>query len=404
MAKRSEPAAKITEFSGLNNKAEPRTMQPGELVQADNIDIDDRKRIRRRRDERSVLPLVNLTSAWTTPDEERLFLVGDGVLYEVVGDTYALITLASGLSDDETYWATDGELVYCSNTWGDYVIGREGAYPLALPEVDTPLMHIISGDLPPGRYLAACTVLDSRGREGPASQIVVVTLDATGGLQFEQPTVPAGYTVNYYLSRTNGDDLYRATQQVRDSGSLNQIMEEPLYSGNSPLPGGPIAWSNGRLVKGLNVTEGDTGMVTFSYPYWAHLFALGKEDFLVPGRVVALADVDQKGLLIGTTRRIMGRTPDGVLDTLADYGAVGGHTMATDDKGMVYFWTHQGMCRAFPFENLTETVLSAPGGTRCAVGIVKEGGFERVMAVTEGLSTETPENPRDDRYRWRQSQ
>lgn len=394
MPKPDPSPVKIEKFLGLNNKAEPRAMVPGELVEADNIDIDDRNAVRRRRDSRQVVSLLNITSCWATPDETRMFLVAAGVLYEVVGDGYGLIQLATGLSGDETHWTTDGERVFVSNPAGDLIIYRSEAYPLAVPEITTPVIRVISGNLPPGRYLVAVLLEDERGRQGGASQIVQVELATNGGLQFDVPAVPAGYSVKYYASRTNGDNLYHSGQQLRDIGALTTSLEEAQYNGRSPMPGGPIAWHAGRLYKGLDNLNDGTGVVVASDPFWPHLFHYGKDDFVVPGKVRCLADFDKKALLIGTSIRILARDLEGTLDTLADYGVIGGHTVAQDDDGTLYFWTEHGMCRALPFENLTEGRLSVPTGTRCAVGIVKHGGFERVVALTKVTEDEEADNAR----------
>lgn len=393
--KYSEPALPINQFVGLNNKAEPRTMQPGELTLADNIDIDDRARIRRRRDNRKVIDMPGLTSAWATPDEERLFLVIAGTLYEVSGSALGLVTLATGLSDDETHWATDGERVYLSNENGDLVIDRAEAYALAIPIPIPPLISIVSGNLPAGRYLCTMVLEDPRGRQGPACEIVAITALSDGaGLQFYLPDIPAGYTPRYYVSRTNDDQLRAADQVVSDIEELGAVMEEQQYDGQVPPAGGPIAWSDGRLWKGMDSSENGTGLVVGSDAYWPHIFHYGTYDFITPGKVNALADLGRPGLLVGTDRRILVNSLDEGLTELADYGVVPGQSLAIDDDGKVYFWTSRGICRALPFENMTESRVSVPPGDRCAVGIVKHGGFERVVTLTRTRTSQVADNAR----------
>ena len=55
--------------------------------------------------------LADLSSAWATPDESRLFAVAGGALYELRGSTLDPIELATGLDDGETYWDWDGERI-----------------------------------------------------------------------------------------------------------------------------------------------------------------------------------------------------------------------------------------------------------------------------------------------------
>lgn len=159
----SEPAVQLRKFTGLNNKAEPLLMVPGELTQADNIDIDDRFGVRRRRDSRRDVPMTALTSAWATPDEERMFVVEAGNLLEIVSENGDTVQLASGLDGLETYWATDGERVFVSNNAVDIVVERDVAYPLAVPSLESMVdVSVVGGDLPAGRYLVAAVLEDSR--------------------------------------------------------------------------------------------------------------------------------------------------------------------------------------------------------------------------------------------------
>jgi len=378
-------------------------MRPGELTQADNIDIDDRQRIRRRRDSRKVIDMPGLTAAWATPDESRLFLVISGTLYEVSGSALGLIALANNLSDNETHWATDGERVYVSNESGDLVIDGGEAYSMAIPIPIPPLISIVSGNLPAGRYLATMALEDPRGRQGPACEIVAITALSDGaGLQFYLPDIPAGYTPRYFVSRMNDDALRHAAQVVHDIDQLGAVMEEQQYDGQVPPAGGPIAWSGGRLWKGIDGMSDGTGMVVASDPYWPHIFHFGTYDFITPGKVTALADMERAGLLVGTDRRILVNSLDEGLNELADYGVIPGQSLAFDDNGVVYFWTTRGLCRALPFENLTDSRVSVPPGDRCAVGIVRSCGFERVVTLTRVRASKA--NEADNPYRYQHGQ
>lgn len=206
--------------------------------------------------------------------------------------------------------------------------------------------------------------------------------------------VPAGYEVRYFASGTNDDTLYSVGNEVRSADDHGPAMEQAQYFGHQPVMGGPIAWHAGRLVKGIDAMGDGTGYVALSEPYWPHLFTYGNYDFQVPGKVTALADVQHSALLVGTTRRVFRHHLDEGLLQVADYGIPNGHPVAVDDNGLVYFWTQRGMCRAFPFENLTDAAVAVPVARRCSVGIVKHGGFERVVAVTKQRLGEKSYNPR----------
>jgi len=387
----SEPSAKISEFVGLNNRAEPRAMRPGELTVADNVDLDDRKKIRRRRGYSSALTLSNLTALWATPDEERLFAVAAGSLYEIRGE-YAAVELAGGLSDEETYWDWDGERVFVSNTARDMVIHGETAYPLVVPRpMSGPSFVVVDGNLPAGRYLIAVLHEDIDGRQGGASPVVVVQLEDNQGLQIIPQAPVAGYETRYLATRANGTELRRAYEgpAFTDLGQLGAALEDAQYAGFDPVAGGPIAYHAGRLWKGLS--QGASGLVAASHPYWTHLFEYGRNDFMVPGRITGLADVQRDHLLIGTSRGVWVNNLESGLTQLTDYGMPAGQAITRDRNGVVYFWTVRGICRALPFENLSEQVLAAAPGERAAVGVVEDAGFARLLTLTRDDGG-TPDN------------
>lgn len=398
----SEPSAKIQEFIGLNNKSEPRTMVPGELTKADNVDLDDRKRLRRRRGSDLALALSNLASTWATPDESRLFAIADGVLYEIVGDHGSLgaIELATGLDDGETYWDWDTSRIFVSNDAVDLVIDGRDAYPLAIPKPNAPVVSVGDGSLSAGRYLVAVVLEDSRGRQGGASSIVQVDLEDDSALIVEPQAVPSAFTARIYASRANDTVVRQLPLQVaiyEDISQLGAVLEEPQYSGHDPFPGGPIAYHAGRLWKGVRGAFGEsTGLVSSSFPFWPHLFEYGPGDFMVNGRVVALSDVQQAALLVGTDRGIWRHSLDEGLVQVADYGMVPGRQITKTRDEMAYFWTQHGICRAFPFEELTDQAVSAPPGARCSVGLVEHAGFARIVAMTslDGGDGDSADNPR----------
>lgn len=382
--KKSEPSAKIREFVGLNNRAEPRTMAPGELVRANNVDLDDRKRIRRRPGFSAYSDLFGLSSLWATPDERRLFAVAAGSLYEIRSPAERIL-LASGLVDGETHWAWDGHNVFASNPGGDWWIRGDRAFPLAMPEPSAPLVDQVAGQLWPGRYLVGVVLHDETGRASGLSATTLVDLPPDRGLSVQPLAVPAGYTASIYVSRANDQVLRRVARSrllVTSQDELGPVLEEPQYACLPPPPGGPIAIVDGRLVKMLG--SGDVTLVSMSEPYWPHLFGFGRADFQVPGQPCAVAKAGPGLLLVGTTAGVwLHRAGEG-LQQVADYGMIPGQPVAHDKAGRAHFWTVRGFCRAAPFENLSDAKLAPGPGERCAVGIVDHAGFERAVALVKG--------------------
>lgn len=389
--KKSEPSVKIREFVGLNNRAEPRAMVPGDLVRADNIDLDDRKKIRRRTGFTSYSNLFGLTALWATPDERRLFAVAGGVLYEIRNPAER-IQLATGLADGETHFAWDGRNVFASNGAGDWWIRDDRVFPLAIPEPNMPVVSRVSGQLPPGRYLVSVVLHDAAGRASGASPSALIELTSDGGLSVEPQAVPAGYTASIYVSRSSGSVLNRVARSRLLVTSLDELgppIEEPQYAAIAPPAGGPIAMVDGRLIKMLSA--GDTTLVAMSEPYWPHLFSFGARDFQVPGQPCAVAKAGPGRLLVGTTSGVWLHNLEQGLMQVADYGMVPGHPVTHDKVGRAYFWTVRGLCRAPEFENLTDARLAVSASERCAVGVVDQGGFERVVALVKGDASQPRE-------------
>ena len=51
---------------------------------------------------------------------------------------------------------------------------------------------------------------------------------------------------------------------------------------------------------------------------------------------------------------------------------------------MAYFWTERGICKAMPFENVTEKDVSMPAGLRAAARLINHNGQQQFLAVTQG--------------------
>jgi len=280
-----------------------------------------------------------------------------------------------------------------SNQASDYVIDGETAYPMAIPRPEAPVPRETTGSLAAGRYLVCVCLRDAQGREGPASDLSLIELTSEAGIAIEPQGTPSGYTAVIFITRTNDTMLRRTnTTLVESIDQLGSVIEQPQLNGFAPEAGGPVAWHMGRLWKG-----GFLGLVSSSFPYWPHLFAYSSNDFRVPGDIIrTLADVQQASLLVGTEQGIWRYHIEEGLQQVADYGVVEGHNLVYDDDGSVFLWTDEGMARAFPFENLTNSRISVPPGARCTVGMVKEGGFTRVVSIAEldgGLGNDA-DNPR----------
>lgn len=116
-----------------------------------------------------------------------------------------------------------------------------------------------------------------------------------------------------------------------------------------PPDGERVAAIKNRLAIAAYDAETDRTAVYLSRPDFPHEFRLEKDYFMIAGRVRLFAGV-QDQLVIGTDREIFAFGD--MLVRLADYGASGPH--AADERGLIYFMTPRGACKALPFAPMTE--------------------------------------------------
>jgi len=412
MAKKSEPSAKFKEFSGLNNKTEPRSLAPGELCRADNIDITDRNRIRRRRGhDLDYTPLGAITAAWNSNDESRMFIVDDGNLMEYTGDGGTSL-LKAGFPSTTAYFADGGDryFVSCGGTLG--FIGESGYQDLVIVTPEDPVVMATPGALGVGRRVVATVLEAPDGRQGGASRLQ--TVDLEGENQGIQVIVygEAGYLTRIYVSDANGDQL-RYVGSIADGAMLitnewqiqGDVLDQvQIDAGTPPIPDGPIAYHDGRLHLTVADLPGGLTYIFKSVPFWPHLFIPWQDTETVTGRALMLATTPN-GLIVGTNRSIFALDEGGIVD-VAKYGVVPGQNPYYDtDSNEVYFWSAEGMCKAAPFQNLFEDRVSAPPGDRCYIGMVSEGGFDRIVAGTHvGSADGAVASNQTDHYRNRHGQ
>ena len=148
-----------------------------------------------------------------------------------------------------------------------------------------------------------------------------------------------------------------------------------------PIPAASIiqAW-RGRMYAVQYMPSDDQTVIWMSQPLGFHLFDLGKDFFLVPGKVEMLAPHDG-GLTIGTDTRVYAYTQDKI-EEIAPYGVVPGWHWAEDD-GRILFWSKRGLCAALPFANLTERQVSAAPGLSAGGVVIRSGGQKRYLVALQ---------------------
>ena len=383
---------KAARFKGLNNVTDPLTMGLEWLTQADNIHITDRGRIDKRGGQVRTLA-ASLSSAYATIDQQRCYLVSGTTLKSLAGSA-AAVTLATGLATTAMHWAEINGQVFYNNGTDRGIIGTDNAIlPWAWTVPNAPALLQVSGSLPQGQYQVCCTFTLADGREtGPSD---AVQLDLSGGLQISAIPHATGCTTNVYIAPANssvfGLAMQRAPSAMVWNSSADNLGRELLTADMSPLPAGCDviqAWG-GRLHAAQYLPDLDQSVVWSSQPLGFHLFNLGKDGILLPGRVTMLAPHD-KALVMGTDRAVHALTPEGLIE-LAPYGVVPGAHWSLDDDRTVLFWTTRGVCRALPFSNLTQDNVSVAPSLRAGGAIVRDNGQKRyVVAIQQGGTAFNP--------------
>lgn len=139
-----------------------------------------------------------------------------------------------------------------------------------------------------------------------------------------------------------------------DGGLLALVSPVATAPDEPPPPGDLIGVRRNQMVVSVWETERDRSVLYFSRPDYPHHFSMDNMQ-IVPGRTAVMATVGSI-FIIGTDRAIYLDAPDAPAQQVAHYGALRGGLVA-DDRGMTYLWTHRGLCRVAPFENMTDAAL-----------------------------------------------
>ena len=377
---------KIDLFYGLNNVSDPLTLNLGYLATADNIDITDAGKIKRRVgfDLDTAVPV---TGAYATIDTERMYYVADGSLM-----TGGSVVLTTGLTSDPMYWAEiNGQVFYNNGTDRGIIEADNTLLPWAWDMPPAPAVAAITGSLAPGLYRVCCTYVLADGRETGASDPAEVEILDGQALQISGVPQLAGARTRTYICPANsavfglayGGALTAFTWDTSPDSLGIELATELAW----PIPDGAtvIQHWQGRIYAAQYIAEQDMTALWRSHPLGWHLFDLATDFDAISGKVLMLAPHDQ-GLVIGTDDAIYALTADG-LRTLADYGVVPGCAWAVDRSAEgkpVYIWTKRGMCRFPEFANLTKHVSVAPGVQAGAAVMHADGQSRFVVALHQG--------------------
>jgi hypothetical protein len=402
--------AEYKAFSGLRNDVPSerwfevsksgKRSESGDLVTADNVDIDASGQLSRRAG-RTLAVAGDYHSLWS---EGALCLMVGGTSLLRVKPGYTTEALRTGLTAGARMaYCPVNERTYYSNGRETGVVeaGVSRSWGLANP-AHQGTASAVSGSLPAGTYQWAVTFLRDDGQESGTGLAGRIDVGDDAGITFADLPVSADPAVVgkiLYLTECNGSVLYEAatlaaavtTHTVTAPGpAANPIQTQHL---SSPPAGHLIAYFRGRMWVAVG------NLVYYSEPHAYELFDLRHYlDF--PGPVTLMAPVESAeggGMVIAAgemTGWLSGTSPEEATFTLlADYGAllgaldyVEGTLFGDGSLGgkMLPMWASTaGICTATPdgqLLNLTEQRFTMDeAGEGCAVFMPDEARYVVVI-------------------------
>ncbi len=362
----------IPEILGLNNVTPSENMKPGELEDAENINLHTDHL--ERRDGFSKEIIASISAAWSN-DKVAVYQSSDE-LYRVINTGGALSTtlIKSGLflSDRIDADEVNGR-TYLSNGTDNIVIenGVARTWGLEIP-IDQPMTTQIAGLLPEGFYMVAATFGRDDGQESGTSVPAIFSLDDNSGIDFFDIPVssdPSVITVKLYLTTADGEVLYLMGQVDNGVTTFTYIgngkeFRLPLKTSHmgSPPAGNFVEYFKGR------VYVAQDNILYQSEPYNYELFDLRKYHKFSSD--ISLLGAVDNGLYLATQDETFFLSLAGSVDfkreKLADYGAILG-TMAKTDASRfgdsenigeaLIWWSKKGLCVGLNngnFKNVSE--------------------------------------------------
>lgn len=397
-------------FTGLVNTRSRKSLGLKSLYAADNILLSSDGRASRRPGA-ALFYTGSVRGGFT--HGRNVYLDDAGTLVRRVSAT-DVRTILAGLTGT-SYTVTDvAGSGYFTNGEESGIVRDDAYYPLRIEAPVLGSVYVLdSGTLISGanrigaKYVTAswrfCATYETAdGREGPASEIFAVASSPSARLF--RVSCPVGYArTNIYATEANGT-LFRRVAVV----TVEQCTVAPTLAGRSlmtldlhPIPQrvDSLCVYLGKLYAAEYLPADDATCIWFSSAYALHLFGLGDDYVMLPGRVTFMAAINDGFDMAVATTKVIGVVRGTEFHIAADYGSVPSARLCgsgeVSGEGVGYTWTERGFCTVSPFKNLTEKDVSMAPGTRVTFKLAYIGGEEQLIAVTQGGGT--PFNQREER-------
>jgi hypothetical protein len=216
---------------GINNTDDIRSAvfqlnpeSPPFLAKAENVDIDRNGFLKRRVGRTKRILLTSAHSLYSNGD--RMFLVDQGVLYELTSD-FSLLPKDDNIGEHTlSYTELAGQIFYASKQKTGAV---DGFWGVMMPS--TPWVTRSTGTLPAGRYMVALTAV-REGVESGARQPAVIDVPDKSKLVIDFASIdPNAEQINVYCTQPNGQTLY----YVQSFAPTSPIYLESPPFGTDPL-------------------------------------------------------------------------------------------------------------------------------------------------------------------------
>ena len=365
MATRRQSRTSYKSFNGLRNDVGPERFGTGDLVAANNVDIDKTGRIARR--DGYTRKVAGAAHSLWAQGGTALFVAGTNLMR--LSTDYSA-TVLRAVSGARASFSQVGERVYFSDgtNTGVYENSAVRSWGMAAPAL--PVATLVGGSLTPGTYQFTITKSRADGQESGAALAGVVEVAEGQGLQLDWLSADNTDATawNIYLTTPNGDTLYLAMSQPTALKTYTVAASDVLALALPlttqfmvPAPAGQlVSYYRGHMFVAVG------SVLYMSEPFAYEMFDLRNYiEFDAP--ITMIAPIEDRagavaGVFIGTEKSTGVLTGSGPADfqyvAKVDYGVVLGAldyvdgTLlgegATNAKQLPMWLSAQGICVGMP--------------------------------------------------------
>jgi hypothetical protein len=315
---------------GLDVLSPETDMPEGTVRVASNIAIINDGSYQRRPGYVLLSALSGAHSFWRSDATTRALVAAENVLYDVDLSTGGLSGLCNVPYEQPVEYTDVAADIYFT---AGGMLGKIDPYGnVRTPGVanllsDSPTLTATVGDLMPGRYGLAYSLVNDLGEESPISGIAWIDMPGGGILVSGIQNAADVVSMNIYRTEPNGGELYRAaTRPYSATASITdgKLGRHASRQYRQPMPGGSIV----REYKGrLYVADGATLWISDPLDYGINHVKSGWKTF---GRTITMVQPVASGVFIGLRERTIFLRGNGPEDfEQVDVARHGAHTGAT---------------------------------------------------------------------------